>query len=369
MRGQISTSVIFSLLFILFFKPSFAQPSFPLILDERSRAEVVDKILEDRFENLLPKLMRRSNIKMWIVISREYNEDPILKTMLPSTWLSARRRTILLFFDPGEGKEIEKITIARYDVGSAMKGAWDIDVYPDQWDALIEIIRAKNPENIGLNISGDFGLADGLVRTEYNQFMDHLPEEYQGRVVSAEPLAISWLETRSEMELEIYPMICHLAHQILQDGLSENAIHPGITTTNDVVWYLRQKVTDLGLDTWFHPSVSIQRKDPENFDHLRSFSKPVNPKVIQKGDLLHVDFGISYLRLNTDQQQHFYVLKDGETEVPLYLKNAFKKANRLQDILGNQFKLGATGNEMRVIQVHYFKRRKKVLKQVFTHIL
>ena len=108
------------------------------------------KFLEERFEVVLPDLMRRCGIQMWIVISREYNEDPVLKSMLPSTWLSARRRTILLFYDPGEGEEIEKIAIARYDVGKMMKGSWDIDVYPDQWDALMEIIEERNPEQIGL---------------------------------------------------------------------------------------------------------------------------------------------------------------------------------------------------------------------------
>ena len=322
----------------------YAQSDFPNLLSERERAEMVDEILEDRLDNLLPQLMRREGIDMWILISREYNEDPIMKTILPSTWLSARRRTIMVFFDNGES--VDKVAIARYSVGKLLKGEWNVDVYPDQWEALMTIIKAKNPKKIGLNFSKDFALADGLVKTEYEAFMAKLPENQHPKVVSSEKLAIAWLETRSEKELQIYPMICHMGHQILQAGLSEEVIHPGITTTDDVVWALRQKVRDLGLDTWFHPSVSVQRAATGNEEFLRSFSRRPEQDVIQAGDLLHVDFGITYLRLNTDQQQHFYVLKPGETEVPKGIQEAFKNGNRLQDILVEQFEQGKTGNEI-----------------------
>ena len=324
----------------------YSQNSLPRILPENEQAEIIDQILEDRFENLLPQLMRREGLDMWILISREYNEDPVMKTMLPSTWLSARRRTIMVFYDAGGEKPLEKLAIARYDVGRLLQGSWDINVYPDQWEALMKTIVDKDPAKIALNYSEDFGLADGLVHTEYKTFMDNLPERYKSRVVSAEKLAIAWLETRTARELEIYPMICRLGHTILQEGLSEKVIHPGITTTDDVVWWLRQRVTDLGLQTWFHPTVDIQRHDPENFDHLRTFSKRPEQRIIQPGDLLHVDFGITYLRLNSDQQQHFYVLKPGESTVPDYLNAAFKRGNRVQDILIEQFDKGKTGNEI-----------------------
>ncbi|MEZ4985342.1 MAG: M24 family metallopeptidase [Saprospiraceae bacterium] len=176
--------------------------------------------------------------------------------------------------------------------------------------------------------------------------MEKLPARWHDRVVSAESLAIAWLETRSEKELAIYPMICRIGHAILQEGLSEKAIHPGITTTEDVIWWLRNRVNELGLADWFQPSVSIERADPENQEHLRSFSRRPSDEVIQHGDLLHVDFGITYLHLNTDQQQHFYVLRPGETEVPLWLRQAFERGNRVQDILTSQFQTGRTGNEV-----------------------
>lgn len=323
-----------------------AQGQLPGILDMRERAALTDAILEDRLDNLLPRLMRREGIDMWIIISREYNEDPVMKTMLPATWLSARRRTIFVFFDPGEGQPIEKVAIARYDVGRLLKGVWAVDVQPDQWEALTELIAARDPKKIGLNYSKHFALADGLVHSEYLALMEKLPARYAARTVSAERLAIAWLETRSEKELAIYPLVCRMGHLILQEGLSEKAIHPGITTTEDVVWWLRQRVNELGLADWFQPSVSIERADPDGKEHLRSFSRRPADEVILPGDLLHVDFGITYLNLNTDQQQHFYVLRPNETRVPDYLQAAFKKGNRLQDILTEQFNTGKTGNEV-----------------------
>jgi len=333
------------LLQILCYSPLQTQNYFPTPLSEKERAKVVDDILADRLDNLLPQLMQREGIDMWILISREYNEDPVMKTILPSTWLSARRRTIMVFFDKGNG-ELDKIAIARYSVGKLLKGEWNVDVYPDQWEALMNIIKERNPKKIGLNFSKDFALADGLVHTEYQEFMEKLPKDHHEKIVSAQNLAIAWLETRTAKELAIYPMICHMGHLILQEGLSENVIHPGITTTDDVVWALRQKVRNYGFDTWFHPSVSVQRADMGNNEFLRSFSRRPEQDIIQEGDLLHVDFGITYLRLNTDQQQHFYVLKKGETEVPKGLQAAFNNGNRLQDILVSQFKKGKSGNQI-----------------------
>lgn len=288
-----------------------------------------------------------------------------MKTILPSTWLSARRRTIMVFHQPEDGP-ISKVAIARYSVGKLLKGEWNVDVYPDQWEALMNIIKEKNPKKIGLNYSEDFALADGLVHSEYETFMQKLPKDYHSRVASAERLAIAWLETRSEKELEIYPMICKMGHMILQEGLSEKVIHPGITTTDDVVWWLRQRVTELGLDTWFHPSVAIQREDRSSNEFLRSFSKRPELDIIRHGDLLHVDFGITYLRLNTDQQQHFYVLKPGEKEVPAGLQKAFDNGNRLQDILVEQFVAGKSGNEILADALEQAKRE-NIQASIYTH--
>ncbi len=322
----------------------FAQPA--EVLSMRDRAQVIDRLLEDKLQTKLPGLMRREGFDMWLVISREYNEDPIIKTLLPATWLAARRRTILVMHDPGPGKQIETLAVARYDVGTAFKRAWDPEKQPDQWKRLAEIITERQPQRIGVNLSDHWGLADGIAATDLRQFKESLPQVYQERVVSAEKLGVAWLETRTAQEMALYPGICRLAHEIIAEGFSSAVIQPGITTTDDVVWWFREKVRELKLTTWFHPTVSIQRQDAETFDHLEAFSKRPEESIIQPGDLLHVDFGITYLRLNTDTQQHAYVLKDGETDAPEFLKNALKRANRLQDIFTANFEEGKTGNEI-----------------------
>ena len=316
------------------------------VLSMQERAGLIDRLLEDKLTNTLPGLMRREGFDMWIVMSREYNEDPIIRTLLPSTWLAARRRTILLMFDPGAGQAIETLAVARYDVGTVFKRAWDPEQQPDQWKRLAEIIIERKPQKIGINMSDYWGLADGMAATDLRQFKENLPPEYGGRLVSAEKLGISWLETRTAQEVALYPEICRIAHDIIAEGFSRAVIEPGVTSTDDVAWWYRERIRAMKLTTWFHPSVSIQRQDPENLQHKRDFSKQAVDDIIQPGDLLHVDLGISYLRLNTDTQQQAYVLKPGETDAPDYLKKALQNANRLQDIVTANFKVGMTGNEI-----------------------
>ena len=338
------------------------------VLSEREQSRVVDEILHERFTVLLPQLMERTGIDMWVVISREYNEDPVLKTMLPSTWLSARRTTMLVFnYDP-KTKTVEKSAIARYNVGEAIKAAWDMQKFPDQWDALMDLISQKNPKKIGLNISKDYGHADGLDHTHHDLFMKKLPAALQSRVVSAEPLAVAWLESRTEREMQVYPQLVKISHDIIAEAFSAKVITPGVTTTDDLVWWFRQKLTSLGLTTWFHPSVAVQRSDSTSFEHLRSFSNRPKDDLIRPGDLLHVDFGITYLRLNTDVQQHAYVLRPGETDAPASIKKAFAYSNRLQDILTAQFKTGRTGNQMLLAALAQAKSE-GIVPSIYTHPL
>ena len=174
--------------------------------------------------------------------------------------------------------------------------------------------------------------------------MATLSDQFKRRVVSGEMLAIGWLETRSELEMKHYPALAQIGHSLIATAFSNEVITPNVTTTDDVVWWLRDQTRALGLTNWFHPTVSIQRKDSEVFDQISAFSKRPGENIIRPGDLIHVDFGITYLRLNTDQQQHAYVLKEGETDAPEDLKRALATANRLQDILTSNFKLGRTGN-------------------------
>lgn len=331
-------------LFVGFGGILFAQS--PHILSQREQAAVIDQWLEERIQTLLPSLMDRSEIDMWVIISREYNEDPVIKTFLPATWHAARRRTMLVLYKAPGSSTVETFAVARYDVGKSFKKAWDPDTQPDQWKRLSELIVEKNPKKIGLNIAKDFGHADGLNVTEYNTLKSYLPENFQSKITSAQNLAVGWLETRTPSEMATYRHLQTIANDIIADGLSEEVITPGVTTTDDVVWWYRERIKELKLDTWFHPSVDIQRADPASQGQLRSFAVKADSEVIMPGDMLHIDFGISYLRLNTDTQQLAYVLKLGENEVPQYLKDAMKVGNRLQDILTSQFVTGRTGNQI-----------------------
>lgn len=317
-----------------------------VVLPMRERAKVIDRWLDIRVKEVLPGLMRRTGIDMWVMISREYNEDPVLRTFLPSTWQSARRRTMLVIYDPGEDQPLETLAVARYNVGSVFEKAWDKEQQPDQWARLAEIITERNPQRIGINLSDDYGHADGINKTEYDLLMQALPENLQANIVSAQDLAVGWLEARSDAEMQVYPQIVRIAHDIIRQGFSEAVIQPGVTTTQDVVWWYRQRIRDLGLNAWFHPTVSIQRAQSDGEDFIAAFTKDGDGQIIIPGDLLHVDFGITYLRLNTDTQQHAYILKPGETGAPEGLQQALKNANRLQDILTSHFKTGRSGNDI-----------------------
>lgn len=314
-----------------------------VILPERERAAFRDACTARRLDTVVPELMRRTGIDVWILVAREYAEDPVVQSMLPATWFSARRRTVLLFHDTQDG--VERLAVSRYDIGDLFPSAWDKEQQPDQWRRIAELVEGWDPERIGLDVSPTFALADGLTHGQHKELAAALGPELMGRVVSAEPLAIGWLETRIAMEMEVYPSLCQIAHDIIAGGFSRAAIQPGITTTADLEWWYRERVRALHLDTWFHPSVSLQRNEAGE-SHSGSFASEPASQVIHRGDLLHVDFGITYLGLNTDTQQHAYVLRAGETAAPPGLVHALAEGNRLQDVLTRQFVAGRTGNEI-----------------------
>ena len=348
---------------ILFFQAISADA---IILPMRERAQVIDEIIDERIETVLPGLMERTGIDMWVIISREYNEDPVLKTFLPSTWQTARRRTILLIYNPGSGEPLETLAVARYGVGKTFTKAWDKELHGDQWKRLAELIEERNPNKIGINYSDTFALADGITHTEYDLFLESLKPVHREKVISAEELAVGWLETRSKTEMIIYQQICRIAHEILAAGLTDEVIQPGITTTNDVAWWYRDRIRELKLTAWFHPSVSIQRETSPALDAKSSILARHDDNIIMPGDLLHVDFGITYLRLNTDTQQHAYVLKTGENKIPNDLKLAMKNGNRLQDILTGEIAVGRTGNEVLASALSKAKNE-GITPSIYTH--
>ena len=322
--------------------PAFSQdeasttPAYPAVLPLRDQATLRDGWLKTRLETIVPRLMRANGVDMWVLVAREYMEDPVVATMLDAKSMRARRRTILVFFDPGGGKPVERLTVSRYGLAGLFTPAWEPEKQPDQWQRLAQLIAEKNPKRIALNVSPLSALADGLTKSQYDGLVGALGPDLRTRIVPGEKLAVGWLETRSSAEVARYPEIVRLAHAIIGEGLSNRVITPGKTTTDDVRWWMREKIAELKLATWFHPSVEVFRAGAA--DGL------TGDTVIRPGDMIWTDFGITYLGLNTDTQHLAYVLKPGERDAPAGLKAGLAAANAAQDAVTSSFALGRDGN-------------------------
>ncbi len=313
------------------------------ILSERERPAVINKILRDRLDNLLPRLMRETGIDLWVVINREYVEDPVYLTLVPEPVFHARRLSMLVFYDRGDGKGVERLTVSRYPREGYYEAAWQGGTAESQWKRLAEIIAERNPRKIGYNASTKWSFGDGLTSGLNASLMAALGPNLKDRLTSAEKLCVRWLETRTAIERDLYTHMTAVARGVVSEAFSARVITPGVTTTDDVAWYIRQRFTDLGLDTWFVPTVDLQRAG-----QTCAADSPFcgGSGVIERGDVLHTDVGIKYLRLNTDTQEMGYVLRHGETEVPEGLKKALAAGNRWQDILTDSFAVGRTGNDI-----------------------
>ncbi len=309
------------------------------ILSEKERAQVMNDWLKWRLENIIPDLMRREGIDMWLVINREYNEDPVYMSLVPEPVMFARRTSILIFLDRGEDKGVERLSGSYYGMGEWYKSTW-IDKKKPQFESLAEFIKRHDPKKIGINVSSRWAFGDGLSVELKNKLEVALGPELSSRFVSAENICVGWLESRSPMELSAYRHICGIAHDVIAEFFSNKVITPDITTTEDVVWWIRDKFRELRLDTWFQPSISIQRQKSEAAKYGEDMS------VIRRGDLLHCDVGIEYLGLCTDMQWQAYVCKIDETDAPEGLKEALRRAVRVGKVLMSEFKSGRTGKEI-----------------------
>ncbi|MBE6108040.1 MAG: M24 family metallopeptidase [Erysipelotrichaceae bacterium] len=320
------------------------------ILPYREQERIRNEWLVERFETVLPRIMRRCGIDLWVVACNEYNEDPVFCSMVPAAMITARRTAILAFHLNEEGK-IRRMALTRPNIGlddyyelmwTNQKGsAWQDPNAPyppeTQFECLARIIRELDPKSIGFNMSENFAFGDGLTHTLYRKMVEAMDEKYVERIVSAENLCVGWLETRTEREMAAYTGIMQIAHAMIDEAFSSRVVTPGITTNADVKYFMMQKVIDLGLVPWFDFSVSITR---EKVGTLRG------EHVIMPGDILHCDVGLKYLGLCTDTQENAYVLKLGETDAPQYLKDALRQTNRFQEIVCSNYKEGRSGNEI-----------------------
>ena len=315
----------------------------------RQQAAAQQAWLKERLEVNLPTVMRGHGVDMWVVAMREYNEDPVFRALVSATTFAARRRTIYIFFDRGAEKGVERLALG----GGSMGGLYQVyraeqptaterraELWGmDQWRLFAKLVRERDPKRIAVNISHDHNFADGLSAGEWEQMREALGSDLEARVVRNPRLAIDYLQLRVPGMTPVYRRMQVLVHEIISAAFSNLVITPGVTTTEDVAWWMRQRVNDMGLQTWFQPSVEVQRQGVKDAD--------LGPApVIQRGDVLHCDFGITAMGMNTDTQHMAYVLREGETGAPAGLQRALARGNRMQDILLEQMKVGRPGNEV-----------------------
>ena len=312
---------------------------FPKVLSMRERAEVMRRLLENRFDTVLPVAMRENGFDMWLILCQEDDYDPVFTTMTPmDPWCPILQ--MLAFYDRGEGKGIERINISGTNMDGLFDWPYKGQLPEKQWAMLADIIGDRDPKRIGINIGSVQWAAGGLTHNLYNQLVEHLPKKYVKRLGSAEPVATRWLATLTDGEVGVYEHVVNVAHHILAESYSRKCIIPGVTTIEDLRWYYRQKIADLGLDTSFRPFFNLVRSE----ETWETFGK--DDRVIRPGDMIHSDVGIDYMRLKSDHQQWAYILREGEADAPDGLKNLMAEANRLQDVFMAEFEQGLTGNEL-----------------------
>lgn len=327
----------------------------------RQQAERQQRWLETRLRTVLPALMREQGIDMWIVPMREYNEDPVFSSLVSPETFAARRRTIYVLFDKcsasgktdtGDGACIERIALGGTSQGGVFEarrsmtavkaavGGRQAELWGDeQWSALKQVIEERNPRVIGIDYSRTFAFTDGLSHGEYLGMTEALGERWVARMKAAEELPLRFIASRVEDEGVFYRELQQLVWSLISEMYSSKVIVPGKTRTSDLVWWWRQQVNDRGLGTWFQPSIEVQRAG------VSEEQLGADP-VIQRGDVLHCDVGITAMRLNTDTQHMAYVLRPGELDAPAGLKAALANANALQDIVMTEIRPGRTGNEI-----------------------
>lgn len=325
----------------------------------REQADIQQRWLAQRLTTVLPALMRKHGVDAWVIPMREYNEDPTFSSLVSPTTFAARRRTIYLFFDrcaaagrpdPGDGSCVERIAFGGtsqgglYDARRAMKaveadvGGRQAELWGDeQWQVLKAALDERNPRVIAINTSRTFAFTDGLSSGERDGMTAALGPALAARFRPAEGLALDFIATRLPEEVAFYGKLQALVWELTQRMFSSEVIRPGVTRTSDLVWWWRQQVNDLGLGTWFQPSVSVQRRGNPALGE---------DPVIERGDVLWCDVGITALGLNTDTQHNGYVLLPGETDAPAGLTAALRNANRMQEIQMEEIRPGRTGNQV-----------------------
>jgi Xaa-Pro aminopeptidase len=340
-KGKSYLCIFLLVLFGISFSLAGGGEDFPDIMSIREQVETVNKITALRLDTLLPQVMRETGFDMWIILTQEDNVDAVFRTMTPmNTW--NRRDLMLVFYDGGPEKGVERMNISRMNMRGLHERVWDNRTSDEtRWECLARIIRERDPKKIGINESDVIWAADGLSATLKKKLVKSIDEKYVQRLHSAEELCTRWLETLLDEELDLYERAVQIGHALIAETYSSKVITPGVTTVDDLIYHYWQRAANLGLDKAFNPSFSIRGRHP---DMVKRYGE--KDRVIRRGDLLHCDVGVIYIRYHTDHQEWAYVLRRGEQDVPDTFKKIMAEGNRLQDIFCREFKLGMTGNQL-----------------------
>lgn len=276
------------------------------------------------------------------ISQREYAEDTVFWALKDWEQFSARRRTTQLF-------------LANATNGSPSAFSW-IDNTPLVWSELKSILAEQQPQSIALNTHSELAFSGGLHAGERDAIQAALGDEWADKFVLEPMVAVEVVATMVDDRLDWYQKMMETAWAIIEEGFSNKVITPGVTTAQDVEWWMREKIQALNYTTWFQPSVSIMTENDcsmcstSTSHKIRSLvDEPDTPAhLIRPGDIIHCDFGVTALGLNTDTQHLGYVLPPGKTEanIPESVLVGLKKANRLQDMTRAHMKIGLTGNEI-----------------------
>ncbi len=291
----------------------------------------LNQVRQDKFDLVLPEAMRENNIDMWIVTNREGNLDP-LYTDMGEGYVGGN--AYYIFTDTGE----DRIERAALGVGGYLLKEGSTYDYFGSADELKAFVEKRDPKAIGLNISQNFGGADGLTHSAFLELSEILGEKFAQRFVSAEKLVSDFRSRRVASEIAIYGEAGEFSYTIAEKAFSNEVITPGLTTLEDVAWFMKEQQFKNNLGSSFGmPSVYITGPD--------GVVATSTDRIIQRGDVLMLDWGVGLMNMFTDMKRIAYVLKEGETEVPAGIQNAFDQGVKVRDIIKKTIKPGVTAQK------------------------
>ncbi len=291
----------------------------------------MNQIRNDKFDLILPEVMRENNIDMWIIMNREGNFDPLY----PDMGEGYIGLTGYYVFTDNGGDRIERAALGIRGYLLEEGGAYD---YFGSENELKSYVEERDPQRIGLNISKEIGGADGLSYSGYQELAEVLGEKYAKRFVSAEKLVSDFRSRRVASEIGVFIEATDLSYQIAERALSNEVITPGVTTLEDVAWWMKEQLFKHNLESSFGmPSVYVTG--------IRGIVATSNDRIIQRGDIIMIDWGVGLMNMYTDMKRMAYVLQEGETTVPEGIQNAFDQAVKVRDIIKKTIKPGVTAKQ------------------------